>query len=111
MDSDTLQQMIEVLTRQTDDMRRIVDEFSKFARMPELKRRNEDLCALIGSIIYLQQAGQPTVSINFTKPDIPVEVSVDATLINQAITNILKMQVKLSKQECQKFRFGGGSYN
>ena len=82
--------MVEVITRQTDDIRRIVDEFSKFARMPELKRRNEDLSALIGSLITLQQVGQPNVSINFSKPEIPVTISVDATLINQAITNILK---------------------
>ena len=89
-DSDNLQQMVEVITRQTDDIRRIVDEFSKFARMPELKRNNEDLCALIDSIITLQRAGQPTVSINFSKPKNPLMVSVDATLINQAITNVLK---------------------
>ena len=82
--------MVEVITRQTDDIRRIVDEFSKFARMPELKRNNEDLCALIDSIITLQRAGQPTVSINFSKPKNPLMVSVDATLINQAITNVLK---------------------
>ena len=30
-DSEALQQMVEVITRQTDDIRRIVDEFSKFA--------------------------------------------------------------------------------
>ncbi|MEK9533161.1 MAG: ATP-binding protein, partial [Alphaproteobacteria bacterium] len=89
-DSNTLQQMVEVITRQTDDIRRIVDEFSKFARMPEVKRKNEDICALITSIITLQQAGQPLVSINFSKPKIPIIISIDATLINQAITNIIK---------------------
>ena len=89
-DSESLQQMVEVITRQTDDIRRIVDEFSKFARMPELKRKNEDLCALVESIISLQQAGQPTVSINFFKPEGPTLISIDATLMNQAITNILK---------------------
>ena len=58
--------------------------------MPELKRRDEDLGSLVSSIISLQQAGQPTVSINFTKPKAPIIISIDATLINQAITNILK---------------------
>ena len=82
--------MVKVITRQTDDIRRIVDEFSKFARMPELKRKNEDLCALVSSIITLQRAGQPTVSINFSIPENPIVLSIDATLINQAITNILK---------------------
>ena len=89
-DAEELQQMVKVITRQTDDIRRIVDEFSKFARMPELKRKNEDLCALVSSIINLQRAGQPTVSINFSIPDNPIVLSIDATLINQAITNILK---------------------
>ena len=89
-DSDALQQMVEVITRQTDDIRRIVDEFSKFARMPELKRKNEDISALVTSIISLQQAGQPKVSINFFKPESTILISIDATLMNQAITNILK---------------------
>ena len=89
-ESEVLQQMVEVITRQTDDIRRIVDEFSKFARMPELKRKNEDLCSLVASVISLQQAGQPNVSINFSRPEIEIIISIDATLINQAITNILK---------------------
>ena len=89
-DSNTLNQMVDVITRQTDDIRRIVDEFSKFARMPELKRKNEDICALVESVISLQQAGQPTLVINFSKPKTPLIISIDATLLNQAITNLLK---------------------
>ena len=89
-DSNTLYQMVDVITRQTDDIRRIVDEFSKFARMPELKLKNEDICALVESVISLQQAGQPTIVINFSKPKTPLIISIDATLLNQAITNLLK---------------------
>ena len=85
-----LTQMVNVITRQTDDLRRIVDEFSKFARMPELKRKDEDLNDIVASIITLQQAGQPNVTINCSKPKSPIIISIDGTLINQAITNILK---------------------
>ena len=88
--SDGLRDMVDVITRQTDDIRRIVDEFSKFARMPELKRKNENLSALIESNVSLQQAGQPNVLINLSQPKSPVVTSIDATLINQALTNILK---------------------
>ena len=88
-DSNTLNQMVDVITRQTDDIRRIVDEFSKFARMPKLKLKNEDICALVDSVISLQQAGQPTIAINFSKPKAPLIISIDATLLNQAITNLL----------------------
>ena len=88
--SDGLRDMIDVITRQTDDIRRIVDEFSKFARMPELRRKDEDLNALIVSAVSLQQAGQPNVLISLSKPQAPIIISIDSTLINQALTNILK---------------------
>ena len=88
--SDGLKDMVDVITRQTDDIRRIVDEFSKFARMPELRRKNEDLSALVASTVSLQQAGQPNVLINLSQPKLPIIISIDATLINQALTNILK---------------------
>jgi two-component system nitrogen regulation sensor histidine kinase NtrY len=88
--SDGLRDMINVITRQTDDIRRIVDEFSKFARMPELRRKNEDLNALVEATVSLQQAGQPNVLISYSKPSHPIIVPIDATLINQALTNILK---------------------
>ncbi len=88
--SDGLRDMVDVITRQTDDIRRIVDEFSKFARMPELRRKKENLSALVESTVSLQQAGQPNVLINLSLPKLPVVTSIDATLINQALTNILK---------------------
>jgi two-component system nitrogen regulation sensor histidine kinase NtrY len=88
--SEGLRDMIEVITRQTDDIRRIVDEFSKFARMPELRRKNEDLNALVAATVSLQQAGQPNVFISLSKPKYPIITSIDATLINQALMNILK---------------------
>ena len=69
--------MVEVITRQTDDIRRIVDEFSKFARMPKLKRKSEDICAIVESIIALQRAGQPSVSINFIKPATSIIIAID----------------------------------
>jgi two-component system, NtrC family, nitrogen regulation sensor histidine kinase NtrY len=46
-----------VIVRQTNDLRRIVDEFSKFARMPEPDRREEDLVALVREAVTLQDRG------------------------------------------------------
>jgi two-component system nitrogen regulation sensor histidine kinase NtrY len=51
--------MTDVIVRQTEDLRRIVDEFSKFARMPEPDRRDSDLTALVRDAVTLQEAGQP----------------------------------------------------
>lgn len=89
-DSDTLEAMTDVIVRQTNDLRRIVDEFSKFARMPEPDRRNEDLTKLTRDAVLLQQTGQPDVRVIADLPDTPLMSEVDATMISQALTNLIK---------------------
>ena len=89
-DSDSLEQMTDVIVRQTGDLRRIVDEFSKFARMPEPERTSQDLTTLVRDAVVLQRAGQPDVEIVDDLPDPDVFANVDATMISQALTNLVK---------------------
>ena len=85
-----LEQMTDVIIRQTGDLRRIVDEFSKFARMPEPDRQMQDLVTLVRNAVTLQRQGQPGVKIVADLPDAPVQADVDATMIGQALTNLIK---------------------
>ncbi|MBF9033627.1 HAMP domain-containing protein [Rhodobacterales bacterium HKCCE2091] len=89
-DAEKLTELTGVIVRQTGDLRRIVDEFSKFARMPEPERRREDLSVLLRDAVVLQQSGQPGMRWKVDIPDGPVPVAVDATLIGQALTNLMK---------------------
>ncbi len=85
-----LTQLTDVIVRQTNDLRRIVDEFSKFARMPEPDRKPESLTALVRDAVLLQQAGQPEVAIICDIADDPLLAEVDSTMIHQALTNLIK---------------------
>lgn len=89
-DVDDLEALTGVIVRQTDDLRRIVDEFSRFARMPEPDLRENDLAALLRDALTLQEAGQPDVRFSASLPDEPVIMDVDATMISQALTNLIK---------------------
>lgn len=80
-----LEQMTEVIVRQTNDLRRIVDEFSKFARMPEPETRTEDIVQLLNNSVMLQRAGQPDVRIESDIPDREVMAEVDATMIGAGL--------------------------
>ena len=82
--------MTGVIIRQTGDLRRIVDEFSKFARMPEPETSQQDLSQLVRDAVLLQKTGQPEVRIRADLPDQPVLADVDATMISQALTNLIK---------------------
>ena len=85
-----LEQYTDVIVRQTNDLRRIVDEFSKFARMPEPDRRENDLTALLRAAVMLQENGQPEVKFRRQVPETPVLMELDATMIGQALTNLIK---------------------
>ena len=89
-DSEELEKMTDVIVRQTDYLRKIVDEFSKFARLPEPQKKIEDLGVLVSAAVLLQEAGQPTVNFKLNVPKQEVLVEIDATMISQSLTNILK---------------------
>jgi two-component system, NtrC family, nitrogen regulation sensor histidine kinase NtrY len=89
-DAESLGQLTSVIVRQTNDLRRIVDEFSRFARMPEPDRRAHDLTAILRDCVLLQESGQPDVAFALTLPPAPVVVEVDDTMMAQAFTNLLK---------------------
>ncbi len=83
-------QLTDVIVRQTNDLRRIVDEFSKFARMPEPDRARVDLVALVRDAILLQQEVRDGVTLSSDLPGGAVWAELDATMIGQALTNLLK---------------------
>ncbi len=89
-DSETLEQLTDVIVRQTNDLRRIVDEFSKFARMPEPDRHTHDVTALLRDAVTLQKAGQPDVTFDVNIPDTSVWANLDSTMMTQALTNLIK---------------------
>ncbi|MER5170175.1 sensor histidine kinase NtrY-like [Thioclava kandeliae] len=89
-DEPALEQLTGVIIRQTNDLRRIVDEFSKFARMPEPDRREVDLVALLRDAITIQEGALHGAELSAELPDGPLLVELDQTMIGQAVTNLIK---------------------
>jgi len=89
-DADSLDQLTGVIIRQTGDLRRIVDEFSKFARMPEPERKAQDLSRLVRDAVLLQQTGRPDIKIISDVPRVELPALIDGTMVTQALTNLIK---------------------
>ncbi len=88
-EAEQLENMTDVIVRQTNDLRRIVDEFSKFARMPEPETSMQDLVQIVRDAVTLQKA-EDSRAIEAVLPDAPVLADLDATMIGQALTNLIK---------------------
>ncbi len=106
--ADDLEQYADVIIRQTNDLRRIVDEFSKFARMPEPDRREHDLTRLVRDAVILQESGQPDVQFVSSLLADPLLLDLDATMISQALTNLIKNAGEAIETKLEK-GFSGGS--
>jgi two-component system nitrogen regulation sensor histidine kinase NtrY len=89
-DGPAFEQYLDVITRQTGDIRRMVDEFSRFARMPEPATAEEDFCSLLREAVLLQQEARGDITYETELPDEPVIVNCDRGLIGQCLTNLLQ---------------------
>lgn len=89
-DGPAFEQYLDVITRQTGDIRRLVDEFSRFARMPEPVTAEEDLVVLMRDAVMLQQGAHGDITYDVDLPDQPVMVNCDRGLIGQCLTNLLQ---------------------
>jgi len=89
-DREVFEQCTETIIRQVDDIRRMVDEFSRFARMPKPVFAADDLADTIRQAVFLMRVGNADIDIDAEIADDPMPARFDRRLISQALTNIIK---------------------
>jgi len=89
-DKAVFDQCTETIVRQVDDIRRMVDEFSRFARMPKPVIEGEDVADTVRQAVFLMRVGHPDVEIEAEIKEEPLRAQFDRRLISQALTNIIK---------------------
>ncbi len=83
-------QCTDTIIRQVDDIKRMVDEFSNFARMPRARLIHDDLADCVRQALFLARVGRADIAFEDDLPNAPVMVDFDRRLVSQALTNILK---------------------
>ena len=87
---DVFDQCTDTIIRQVDDIKRMVDEFSSFARMPKARPAEDDLSDCVRQALFLMRVGRPDIAFEDDLPPEPVIADFDRRLISQALTNVLK---------------------
>jgi two-component system, NtrC family, nitrogen regulation sensor histidine kinase NtrY len=93
-DREVFEQCTDTIIRQVDDIRRMVDEFSSFARMPKPQPEQEDLVETLRQTLFMMRVGNPAISFTDNLPAGPVLARFDRRLIGQAVQNVLKNGVE-----------------
>jgi two-component system nitrogen regulation sensor histidine kinase NtrY len=89
-DKAVFEQCTDTIVRQVDDIRRMVDEFSRFARMPKPVIEGEDVGDTVRQAVFLMRVGHPDIDIEAEIKNEPMRAQFDRRLISQALTNIIK---------------------
>jgi two-component system nitrogen regulation sensor histidine kinase NtrY len=89
-DRAVFEQCTDTIVRQVDDIRRMVDEFSHFARMPKPVISAEDVADTIRQAVFLMRVGNSEVDIDTEIAEDPMPARFDRRLISQALTNLIK---------------------
>ena len=95
LDGELFDELTATIVRQVGDLRKMVDEFSSFARLPKPHFRQEDAVDLLRQSLFLQEVAHPQVDFHLSGDlDRPCIIACDRHQFGQAMTNVLKNAVE-----------------
>jgi two-component system, NtrC family, nitrogen regulation sensor histidine kinase NtrY len=89
-DRSVFDQCTDTIVRQVDDIRRMVDEFSRFARMPKPVIAAEDVADTVRQAVFMMRVGHSEIDIDADIAQDPMPARFDRRLMSQALTNLIK---------------------
>jgi two-component system nitrogen regulation sensor histidine kinase NtrY len=89
-DVETFDRCTDTIVRQVEDIGRMVDEFSAFARMPAPKFAQEDAVELLRKAVFAQRVAYPDTTVEMEAPEGPEPMVCDGRMVGQALANVLK---------------------
>jgi two-component system nitrogen regulation sensor histidine kinase NtrY len=89
-DRDIFEQCTDTIVRQVEDIKRMVDEFSRFARTPKPVMAEEDVADTVRQAVFLMKVGHSDIDIEVEIAEDALPARFDRRLISQALTNIIK---------------------
>jgi two-component system nitrogen regulation sensor histidine kinase NtrY len=94
-DGDLFDELTSTIVRQVGDLRKMVDEFSSFARLPKPVFRGEDAVDLVRQAVFLQEVAHPGIEFSVSIEGLVNRmIHCDRHQLGQAMTNVLKNAVE-----------------
>ncbi|MBW4330944.1 HAMP domain-containing protein [Stakelama sp. CBK3Z-3] len=90
----TFPRLTETIIRQVGDLRRMVDEFSSFARMPKPVFRDESLVDIVRHAVFLHEVAHSDIHFRIDQDGTMPHLVCDRRQIGQALSNLVKNAVE-----------------
>ena len=108
-DTETFERLTGTIVRQVGDLRRMVDEFSNFARMPKPVFRNDNVHDIARQALFLHEVAHPQIKFALEPPSGDFPMVCDRRQLGQALTNVVKNGVEAieARRSRGEHHFGG----
>ena len=88
-DGDVLDEATRTIVAQVDSLKRLVDEFSRFAKMPECRLAPDDVNRVVNEAVGLYRPAHAGIAFHVSlEPSLP-PVDLDAEQLKRALVNLL----------------------
>jgi len=91
---ETFERLTGTIIRQVGDLRRMVDEFSNFARMPKPVFCEENVHEIARAALFLHEVAHPGMNFSIDPPHADIRLVCDRRQLAQALTNVVKNAVE-----------------
>lgn len=105
-DDGTFAKLTDTIVRQVGDLRRMVDEFSSFARMPKPVFHEESMLDIARQAVFLHEVAHPDITFTLVAEEGLPLVVCDRRQFGQALTNIVKNAVEAVEGRPENFPKG-----
>ena len=88
-DGQVFQECTQIIVNQVDELKNLVNEFSRFARLPHLTLAPQDLNALVQETLLLYQEVQPRITLEFHPDPALPPILLDREQVKRLLLNLL----------------------
>jgi two-component system nitrogen regulation sensor histidine kinase NtrY len=99
-DLETFDRCTDTIIRQVEDIGRMVDEFSAFARMPAPRFEEADARELLRQAVFAQRVANPEIAVDMIEPAPAALIWADGRMVGQALVNVLKNASEAVRARC-----------
>ena len=93
-DKEDISLLTKTISRQVDDIGKLVDEFSSFARMPEAEIKLDNLSKCLEDAYLLYFNTRKDIKLNLIKPENDIYFHFDTLQISRCFSNLIKNAIE-----------------
>lgn len=92
-DKEIFENLVNVIVRQVGDIKRLINDFTFFAKLPEPIMKKCNVCEVCSQAVFLMQNATNDIKITFNKDRNTCNINGDERLLHQSFVNLIQNSI------------------